>query len=81
MGRLKEIMVATADVVWSKGMEASAFHLMCGSIKTRGSGVISVFLYVSASCWTRLSLTLLLTLSLTHDSKGIIAATTRPSAF
>lgn len=69
-------MVATADVVWSKEMEASAFYLMCSSIKTRGSGVVSVFLY------TQLSLTRLLPLSRTHDSnEGIIAATARPSAF
>lgn len=69
-------MVATADVVWSKEMEASAFYLMCSAIKTRGSGVVSVFLY------TQLSLTRLLPPSRTHDSnEGIIAATARPSAF
>lgn len=69
-------MVATADVVWSKEMGSSAFYLMCSSIKTRGSGVVSVFLR------THLSFTLLLALFRTHDSnEGIIVATARPSAF
>lgn len=69
MGRLKETRVATADVVWSKGMGTSAFDLMRGPIKTHGIGAISVFLSVSVYCWICLSLTLFLILSLTQASR------------
>lgn len=49
MGRLKETRVATADVVWSKRTGTSAFDLMCGPVKTRGTGAISASLSLSLS--------------------------------
>lgn len=78
MGRLKETRVATADVVWSKRMGTSAFDLMCGPIKTHGTGAISVFLSVSVYCWIRLSLTLFHILSLIQTSEPLLLG---PSSF